>query len=152
MFFSFLEQKEQKRTKKNKKELKRTKKKGGRFGGTSGPMGPIHIINLICVISLFICYWLSPTTMVAISATILAGGQARFQLNLEVNINILISTLMIWTYKTVWLWPWKNYVQAQGRPPLGRREFIKSMPPQGLLASPPWWWCLLGNLCFLCGF
>jgi Flp pilus assembly protein TadB len=95
MFFSFLEQKEQKRTKKNKKELKRTKKKGGRFGGTSGPMGPIHIINLICVISLFICYWLSPTTMVAISATILAGGQARFQLNLEVNINILISTLMI---------------------------------------------------------
>jgi len=27
---------------------------------------------------------------------------------------------------------------AEGRPPLGRRGFIKSMPLQGLAAPPPW--------------
>ena len=27
-----------------------------------------------------------------------------------------------------------------------------STPPEGLAAPSPWWWCLLGHLCFLCGF
>ena len=35
-----------------------------------------YIINLIGVISLFVYYWLSPTTMDAILATIVAGGRA----------------------------------------------------------------------------
>jgi hypothetical protein len=30
---------------------------------------------------------------------------------------------------------------AQGRPPLRRHGFIKSMPLEGRTA-PPWWWCL----------
>ena len=45
---------------------------------------------------------------------------------------------------------WKRY--AQGRPPLRRHGFIKSMPLEGRGAPPPWWWCLLGDLCFLCVF
>ena len=36
-------------------------------------------INLIGVISLRVCYWPSPTTMDTVSATIVAGGRARFQ-------------------------------------------------------------------------
>ena len=55
---------------------------------------PSYKVNLIGVISLFICYWPSPMTMDAVSATIVAGGQAQFQYNIEVNINILISTLV----------------------------------------------------------
>ena len=39
----------------------------------------ISNLNLIGVISLFICYWSPPTTMDAVSATIVAGGRARFQ-------------------------------------------------------------------------
>jgi hypothetical protein len=46
---------------------------------------------------------------------------------------------------------------AQGRMPLGWHEFIKSMPPEGLAASPPWWWCLCcvlrlawSSLCAVC--
>ena len=30
--------------------------------------------------------------------------------------------------------------------------FIKYTPLEGWAASPPWWWCLLGDLCFLCVF
>jgi hypothetical protein len=30
--------------------------------------------------------------------------------------------------------------------------FIKSTSLEGLAASPSWWWCLLGDLCFLCAF
>jgi hypothetical protein len=42
---------------------------------------PSYDINLIGVISLFVCYcyWPSATTMDAISATIVAGGQVQFQ-------------------------------------------------------------------------
>ena len=36
--------------------------------------------------------------MDAVSATIVAGGQARFQYNIEVDINYLISTLIYWIY------------------------------------------------------
>ena len=40
---------------------------------------PSYDINLIGIIRLFICYWLSPTTMGTVLATVVAGGQARFQ-------------------------------------------------------------------------
>ena len=36
--------------------------------------------------------------MDAVLATIVAGGQTHFQLNIEVNINILITTLIVLTY------------------------------------------------------
>ena len=36
--------------------------------------------------------------------------------------------------------------------PLGRCGFIKSTPLEGQVAPSPWWWCLLGDLCFLYGF
>jgi hypothetical protein len=35
-------------------------------------------LNLLGVVSLFVCYWPLPMTIDAISATIVAGGQARF--------------------------------------------------------------------------
>jgi hypothetical protein len=41
---------------------------------------------------------------------------------------------------------------VQGRLPLGQRWFIKSTPLEGRVAPPPWWWCLLGDLCLLCVF
>ena len=44
-----------------------------------------YYINLIGVISLFICYGPLPTTRDAVSDTIVAGGQARIRLNIEVN-------------------------------------------------------------------
>jgi hypothetical protein len=53
--------------------------------------------------------------------------------------------------KSLRWWHWKKY--AEGHPPLHQRHgFIKSMPLEGLAASPIWWWCLVGDLCFLCGF
>ncbi len=55
---------------------------------------PSYNINLIGVISLFGCYWPSPTMMDAVSATIVAGRRAQIQLNIEVNKCILISTLI----------------------------------------------------------
>jgi hypothetical protein len=55
---------------------------------------PSSNINLIGVISLLVCYWPPPTTMDAISATIVVGGRARIRLNIEVNINKFISTLI----------------------------------------------------------
>ena len=48
---------------------------------------PSYNINLKGVISLFVYYWSSPTTMDAILATIVTGGPARFQSNIEVNIH-----------------------------------------------------------------
>jgi hypothetical protein len=56
---------------------------------------PSYDINLIGVISLFILYWPSLTTVDAILTTIVAGRQARFEKNIEVDINILISTLIV---------------------------------------------------------
>ena len=53
-----------------------------------------YYINLIGVISLFVSYWPPMPTMDAVSATIVAGGRARFQKNIEVNRNNLISTLI----------------------------------------------------------
>ena len=41
---------------------------------------------------------------------------------------------------------------AQGHPPLRRHGFIKSTPLEGRSAPPPWWLCLVGDLCFLCSF
>ena len=41
---------------------------------------------------------------------------------------------------------------AQGRSPLRQHWFIKSTPLEGRAASPPWWSCLLRDLCFLIGF
>ncbi len=55
---------------------------------------PIYYINLIGVISLFVYYGPPPTTRDAVSDTIVAGGQARIRLNIEVNINYLITTLI----------------------------------------------------------
>ena len=49
--------------------------------------------------------------------------------------------------KSLWWCPWKNH--EQGRPPLRRRGFIKSTPPEGWAAQPSWWLCLLG-LCVVC--
>jgi hypothetical protein len=43
-------------------------------------------------------------------------------------------------------------MDVQGRPPLGRHGIIKSTLLEGSAAPPPWSWCLLGNLCFLCAF
>ena len=40
-----------------------------------------YYLNLIGVISLFVSYWPPPTTRDTISATIVAGGRARIQLN-----------------------------------------------------------------------
>jgi hypothetical protein len=34
-------------------------------------------------------------------------------------------------------------MNAQGRPPLGRRVLIKSTPLERQAAPSPWWWCLL---------
>jgi hypothetical protein len=42
---------------------------------------PSSNINLIGVISSFVSYWLPPATMDAVLATIVAGRQARIQLN-----------------------------------------------------------------------
>jgi len=39
---------------------------------------PSYFINLIGVIHLFVSYWPQPLTMDTVSATIVAGGQARF--------------------------------------------------------------------------
>jgi hypothetical protein len=66
------------------------------YGPCYGPLKltPSSNINLIGVISLFLCYWPPLTTMYAVLATIVANGQARFQYNIEVNINKLISTLI----------------------------------------------------------
>jgi hypothetical protein len=60
--------------------------------------GPLKLtlssnINLIGAISLLVCYWPPPATMNAVSATIVAGRRAQIRLNIEVNINNLISTL-----------------------------------------------------------
>jgi hypothetical protein len=46
------------------------------------------------MVSIFVYYGLPPTAMDAISATIVANGQAQIQLNIEVDKNILISTLI----------------------------------------------------------
>jgi hypothetical protein len=59
---------------------------------------PSYYINLIGVISLFVCYGLPPTTRDAVLNTIVAGGRARIQLNIEVNINYLITTLIYLIY------------------------------------------------------
>jgi len=40
---------------------------------------PSYYINLIGVLCLFICYWSPTTAMDSVLATIVAGGQARFQ-------------------------------------------------------------------------
>jgi len=39
---------------------------------------PSSNINLVGLISLFVCYWLPPTTMDAVLATIVAGGRDQF--------------------------------------------------------------------------
>ncbi len=59
---------------------------------------PSYYINLIGVISLFVSYWPPPTTMDAVSATIITGGWARVRLNIEVSRNKLISTLIYGIY------------------------------------------------------
>jgi hypothetical protein len=46
---------------------------------------PSYYINLIGVTSLFVSYWLPPTTIDAVLATIVAAGQARFRQYTEVN-------------------------------------------------------------------
>ncbi len=46
------------------------------------------------VISLLLCFGHLLTAMDAITATIVAGGRALSQLNIEVNKHILISTLI----------------------------------------------------------
>jgi hypothetical protein len=51
-------------------------------------------INLIGVISLCISFWLPPPTMDAILATIVAGGRARIQQTIEVDVNKSISALI----------------------------------------------------------
>jgi hypothetical protein len=74
-------------------------------------------------------------------------------INIEVSRNKLISTLIYgiyWIASTRQRRHWNEH--AQGRPPLRRHGFIKSTLLEGLVASPPWWWCLVGDLCFLCGF
>ena len=76
-------------------------------------------------------------------ATIVAGGQARIWFNIEVSRHKLISTLI---YGIYWITSMAASEWTCARP------FIKSMPLEGLAASPPWWWCLVGDLCFLCGF
>ena len=55
---------------------------------------PSYYINLIGVISLLVSYKLPPVTMDAVSAIIVAGGQARLRLIIEVSRNKLISTLI----------------------------------------------------------
>jgi hypothetical protein len=51
-------------------------------------------INLTYMVSIFLCYGLPATRMDAILATIVAGGQAKIQFNIEVNKHLLISTLI----------------------------------------------------------
>ena len=48
---------------------------------------PSSNINLIGIISLFISYWLPPTTMDAVLATIITGRRAQIWLNIEVSRN-----------------------------------------------------------------
>ncbi len=50
------------------------------------------------------------------------------------------------------IWRRHRNEHAQGRPPLRRHGFIKSTPLEGRAVPPPWWWCLVGDLCFLCVF
>jgi len=83
-------------------------------------------------------------------ATIVAGGRARIRLNIEVSRHILICTLFMESIESL-QWRHRNEY-AQGRPSLRRHGFIKSTPLEELAASPPWWWCLVDDLCFLCGF
>ena len=49
-----------------------------------------YLISLL----LFVYYGPLPTTRDAVSDTIVAGGRARIRLNIEVNINYLITTLI----------------------------------------------------------
>jgi hypothetical protein len=56
----------------------------------------------------------------AVSATIVAGRRAQIRLNIEVNINKLISTLIYLLNE-----------HAQGRPPLRWHGFITSMLLEG---------------------
>jgi hypothetical protein len=93
-------------------------------------------IKLEGFISLFISYWLPPMTMDAVLATIIAGGQARIRLNTEVSRNKLISTLIYGIFYLLRRRHWNEH--AQGRPPLRRHGFIKSMPLEGRAAPPPW--------------
>ena len=75
-------------------------------------------------------------TMDAVLATIVAGGRARFQSNIEVDINKLIFLLyFIESIELLRQLPWKNH--AQGRTPLRRRGFIKSTLSEGLKAPSP---------------
>jgi hypothetical protein len=68
----------------------------------------------------------------------------------EADRNKLITTLILWIYINPSIAALEIY--AQGRSLLRQRQFIKSAPQEGQAASPPWWWCLLGDLCFLCVF
>ncbi len=67
--------------------------------------------------------------------------KSQHQLNIEVDTNILISTLIYW----IWLYPSTaaSKMNAQGRPLLWRCGFIKSTLLEGQAAPSPWWWCLL---------
>jgi hypothetical protein len=52
----------------------------------------------MCYYSIHTILLAAATDKDAVSATIVAGGQARIRLNIEVNRNPLISTLFYWIY------------------------------------------------------
>ena len=79
---------------------------------------------------------LPPTTIDAVSATIVAGGRARIPFNMEVDVNKLISNFFNQSNKILRWRPQKRH--AQGRPPLEQRGFIKSTLLKGRAAPLPW--------------
>jgi hypothetical protein len=75
--------------------------------------------------------------MDAVLATIVAGGQAPIQLNIEVNKIISYLHQFSESGKILQQRPWTIY--AQGRLPLRRRGFIESTLLEGQAAPLPWW-------------
>ncbi len=74
--------------------------------------------------------------MDAISATIVAGGQAQIQLNIGLIQIYLFLHYFIEFNLTLQGQP--RTIHVQDRPPIRRRGFIKSKPLEGRVAPSSW--------------
>jgi hypothetical protein len=99
---------------------------------------PSYYINLIgvIIISLFVSYWPPPMTRNAVSATIVAGGRAQFQENIEVNRNKLMSILIYGIKQNPSM---AATEKVCARSPTPQAAWVHQIHAAGgLAASPPW--------------
>ena len=99
---------------------------------------PSYYINLIgvIIIILFVSYWPPPMTRNAVSATIVAGRRARFQENIEVNRNKLMSILIYGIKQNPSM---AATEKVCARSPTPQAAWVHQIHATGgLAASPPW--------------